>query len=63
MIAGCGSQLRVGGMGQPFGLDFGAVMMVGAAQGVDTALLGEVLPALEGAVLSALNADDDSMEG
>lgn len=51
MLAGCGSQLRVGGLGQPFALDFGAVMLVGQARGADTALLAELLPATERAIL------------
>lgn len=51
MIAGCSSQLRVAAMSGPFGLDFGAVMMMGAARGADLALLADVLPACEAAIL------------
>ncbi|MBB3940692.1 hypothetical protein GGR39_002349 [Novosphingobium fluoreni] len=44
-------------MGQPFALDFGAVMLVGMAADVDLALLQEVLPAVESAIL--LGSDDE----
>lgn len=57
MIDACRGQLRVGGMGQPFALDFGAVMTVGAALGVDPRLLVDVLPSIEGVIVGAL-ADD-----
>ena len=63
MIAGCGSQLRTGGMGKPFALDFGAIMAVGAARQVDLGLLADVLPAAERAVIGALLEDDSSGEG
>lgn len=44
-------------MGQPFALDYGAVMLVGMAADVDVALLQEVLPAVEAAILSG--SDDE----
>jgi hypothetical protein len=53
VITSCGSQLRVGGLGRPFALDFGAVMTVGAARHVDTDLLADVLPDAERAILAA----------
>lgn len=62
MIAGCGSQLRVGGMGVPFALDFGAVMAVGAARHVDLDLLADVLPSVEAAILSGREGDPDDDE-
>lgn len=43
----------------PAGLDFGAVMQMGAALGVDAQLLAEVLPAAEAAIMAALHDDDD----
>lgn len=51
-------------MGKPFGVDFGAVMMIGQARGVDTALLADVLPAMETAVLKRFHEDgpDDEEE-
>ena len=58
VIIACGSQLRVGGMGTPFALDYGAVMMVGQARSVDTGLLAEVLPDAERAILAAHHDDD-----
>lgn len=42
---------------QPCGLDFGAVMAMGAALGCDLALLAEVLPFVEYAIISG--ADDE----
>lgn len=39
-------------MGQPFALDFGAVMLMGMAADVDTGLLQEVLPAVEAAIIT-----------
>lgn len=52
MIAGCGSQLRVAGFGKPFALDFTAIMKIGEARGVDRALLAELLPEVQPAVLA-----------
>lgn len=64
MIASCGSQLRLGIMTtpagaitRPFALDYGAVMMIGQARGVDLDLLAEVLPAAEGAIVGRLTGD------
>lgn len=59
MIQACRSQLRVGGTGAPFGLDFGAVMAVGAALGVDAGLLAGALPQVEAAVLAGLRGEED----
>lgn len=42
-------------MGQPFALDFGAVMNVGAAKAVDLHLLADTLPSAEAAILRGLN--------
>lgn len=42
-------------MGQPFALDHGAIMLVGAARGVNLELLANVLPMAERAILSALS--------
>lgn len=50
-------------MGGPYGLDFGSVMVMGEALGVDAELLAEVLPGAEEAILSSFAADDDDAEG
>ncbi len=63
MIEGCGRQLRVA-FGGPFALDYGSVMMVGQARGVDAELLADVLPTVERAVLKGLQGDgDDGSQG
>jgi|GEM_PF-5858661 len=47
----------------PFALDFGAVMMMGTALGVDVQLLADVLPAVEQAVIDNLIGDEpDAVE-
>lgn len=46
-------------MGSPFGLDFGAIMTMGQALGVDRALLAEVLPGVEAAILAGLRGEGD----
>ena len=46
----------------PAGLDFGAIMMIGAAQDADLELLAETLPDYEIALLSRLNAEGDDGE-
>lgn len=48
--------------GRAFAVDFGAVMTMGAARGVDVALLAEVLPAIEAILIDALNGDGLSNE-
>jgi hypothetical protein len=50
----CDRQLRTGGTGQPFALDYGAVMAVGAALGADLEMLADVLPAAEAAIIGNL---------
>ena len=49
-------------MGTPFGLDFGAVMMMGAAIGADLELLADALPAAEAAIINGLR-DEGGEEG
>lgn len=49
-------------MGVPFALDFGAVMAVGQARGVDLQLLAEALPAAEAAILATGDDGDASEE-
>jgi hypothetical protein len=49
-------------MGQPFALDYGAVMAVGAALGADAEILADVLPAAERAIIAGLSGDDDTSE-
>lgn len=63
MITGCGNQLRVAPMGGAFALDFGAIMQMGAALGVDTELLAAVLPDVEGEIITALaDAAEDARD-
>ena len=45
-------------MGQPFALDFNAVMAVGTALGADMELLADVLPAAENAIIGNLVPDE-----
>ncbi len=50
----------------PFALDFGSIMQVGAARGVDLALLSDALPHAEAAIISNLTeqgGDDGGSEG
>lgn len=49
-------QLRMSEFG-PIGLDFGAVLALGAAMGADAALLADLLPAMEKAALDRLGCD------
>lgn len=45
--------------GVAMGLDFGAIIAVAAAQGVDVELLAECLPIIEPIVLVAHQADEE----
>lgn len=45
--------------GIALGLDFGAVLALGQAQGADVELLAEVLPEIEPLVLAAFQPDDE----
>lgn len=42
-----------------YGLDFAAVLQMGAAQSADLALLSEVLPEVEGFVVVGLSSGED----
>jgi hypothetical protein len=44
--------------GVPIGLDFGTIMLVGAAADVDLELLAEVLPHFEATFIAGLSDDD-----
>ena len=44
----------MGGGGQPFALDFAAVMTMGQALNVDMHLLADVLPAVEAVIVNRL---------
>lgn len=48
---------------RPVGLDFGAVMALGAGRGVDQALLAEILPRIEGAIVHPNDGMVDDDEG
>lgn len=41
----------------PIGLDFGAILSMGAAMRADQQMLAELLPSVEGAALAALRTD------
>lgn len=62
VIAGCGQQLRVAGMGAVFGLDFGAVLAVGQALGAPAELLADVLPAVERVLVRRANGDPGDLD-
>lgn len=62
MIADCGRQLRTGGMGRPFAMDYGAVLAMARARGADLELVADVLPIVEAEVIANLNTDEDSGE-
>lgn len=57
-MTSCDRQLRAGGTGAPFGLDFGAIMIVGGALGVDIALLADVMPAVEPFIIDNLSGQE-----
>lgn len=46
-------------MGGAFALDYGAVMTVGAALGVEPEMLADVLPAAEAAIVASLARSDE----
>ncbi len=54
VIQGCRWQMRVG-VGGAFALDMGAVLAVAEAMEARTPLLAEVLPAIEGVLLSVMS--------
>lgn len=58
MLRGAGGQLRVG-MGGAFALDWTAVIAAARLRGAATAMLAEVLPAVEAAILRGLKSDDE----
>jgi hypothetical protein len=45
-------------MGMPIGLDFGAIMTMGAHLGADMELLAGVLPRIEPIIISNLSGDE-----
>ncbi len=50
-------------MGGAYGLDFGAVLALGAARAADMALLAEVLPTIEQVMLAALRGEEGDDDG
>ena len=59
MIDACRTQLRVSATGRPFAVDFAAVLALGAARGVDLALLADVLPDIEPVLVASMIAEGD----
>lgn len=45
-------------MGAPIGLDFGSIMAVATALGADTALLADVMPAVEPIIIDNLTGQE-----
>lgn len=45
-------------MGAPYGMDFGAVLALGASQHADMTLLGQVIPPIERILLDNLSEDN-----
>lgn len=50
-------------MGRPFALDYSAVMQVGHARGADLALLADVLPIAEAAIINGLLEEEGGGDG
>jgi hypothetical protein len=48
---------------RPVGVDFGAVLMLGAARGVDMALLADVLPRVEAAIITPSDGVEGDRDG
>ncbi len=48
---------------RPIGLDWGAVMAVATARGVDLLMLAEVLPRLEAAIIAPRGEPDEDSGG
>ncbi|WP_173426225.1 DUF7697 family protein [Sphingomonas hengshuiensis] len=46
-------------MGRPFALDYGAVLAVAEARGADKALIADVLPIVERAVIANLAGEGE----
>lgn len=61
VIRSCRWQLRVG-MGGAYALDMGAVLGMADAMGARTPLLAEVLPAIEGILVSTVRGEDETPE-
>ncbi len=55
--------MRVGVHGAPFALDYTAVMTMGAALGVDTEMLADVLPETEAAILAGIREFEGGSDG
>lgn len=54
----CSRQVRARGeSGQVYALDFASVFAMAAGMGADTALLADVLPAIESAIIDASNQE------
>ncbi len=59
VIERCGGQVRAN-LGGPYALDFTAILMMAAAMGAGTALLADVLPAIEPVILKAYREESDN---
>ena len=61
VIRRCGGQVRAA-LGGPYALDYGAILMMAAAMGADTALLTDVLPSAEPIIVKAYRESADDGE-
>ena len=52
----------MGAVTQPVGVDYGALMLVGAARGVDLPMLADVLPRIEAAIINPAEGVEDEGE-
>jgi hypothetical protein len=57
VLLACQGQLRLAPSGHVIGIDMGAALRIAAVRGFDLAVLSELLPAAEGALVEALFSD------
>jgi hypothetical protein len=60
VISACRSQVRTAGTGAVVGLDYGAILMVAQARGADCAMVADLLPDIEGVILTLLREERDA---
>jgi hypothetical protein len=57
VLLACQGQLRLAPSGHVVGIDMSAALRIGAARGCELAVLSELLPAAEAALVDALSMD------
>jgi hypothetical protein len=60
VLLACQGQLRLAPSGHVIGIDMNAALRIGAARGCDSAVLSELLPAVEAGLVEALCAGHGS---